>query len=55
MLNTLTTFEDFIRLKRTDTENFYSLNTQRKLYLGQKCNPDFFHSYRLNQEATVWK
>ena len=54
MTNTYNTFEDFIRLKRTKTECFYSLPTQRKLYLTQKNNPDFFKSFNKSLEDETW-
>ena len=54
MANTLNTFEDFIRLKRTNTESFYSLAIQRSLYLRQKYNPNFFQSYNKSLEEEVW-
>ena len=50
MANTLNTFEDFIRLKRTNTESFYSLAIQRSLYLRQKYNPNFF-----NHTINLWR
>ena len=54
MTNTYNTFEDFIRLKRTNTECFYSLPTQRILYLNQKNNPDFFEAFIKSVEDEVW-
>ena len=47
-------FEDYIRLKRTNTECFYSLRTQRNLYLTQKNNSDFFKSFNKSLEDETW-
>ena len=54
MTNTYNTFEDFIRLKRANTECFYSLPIQSALYLTQKNNPDFFKSFSKSLEDEVW-
>ena len=54
MTNTYNTFEDFICLKRTNTECFYSLPIQRNLYLTQKNNPEFFESFIKSVEDEIW-
>ena len=54
MTNTYNTFEDYIRLKRTNAECFYSLPTQRTLYLNQKNNPEFFKSFNQSLEDETW-
>ena len=46
-------FEDYLSLKRTHPCKFYTLPTQRQMYLDQKRIGDsFFHSY-INKEMLL--